>query len=104
MADALNPPPQPKRVFYSTGRMLGVEDFQAEQDYHRGRLARALIQLSGTGTVTGLFVQTDKNPKPEKLEIQVTPGMALDRVGRIVEVPRKICIVLNDWLTDYVKA
>jgi hypothetical protein len=36
--------------------MLGVEDFQADQDYHRGRLARALLQLCGTGTVAGLNV------------------------------------------------
>ena len=51
-----NPPPAPQRVYYSTGRMLGVDDFQADQDYHRGRLARALVQLYGTGTVAGLNV------------------------------------------------
>lgn len=54
--DTLSPPPTPNRVFYSLGRMLGVEDFQADQDYHRGRLARALLQLCGTGTVAGLNV------------------------------------------------
>jgi hypothetical protein len=36
--------------------MLGVEDFQADQDYHRAALARALLQLCGTGTVAGLNV------------------------------------------------
>jgi hypothetical protein len=56
--DTINPPPQALRVFYSTGRMLGVEDFQAEQDYHRGRLARALLALNGAGTVIGLNVAT----------------------------------------------
>src|ERR1700733_13601966 len=101
MSDAF---PPPARVSYSTGRMLGVEDFQAEQDYHRGRLARALLQLSGTGTVSGLLVQTDGNADPAKLEIQVTAGMAIDRVGRIIEVPRTVCIVLQDWLTQYVQA
>jgi hypothetical protein len=54
--DNLNPPPAPQRVYYSTGRMLGVSDFQADQDYHRARLARALLQLFGTGTITGLNV------------------------------------------------
>jgi hypothetical protein len=54
--DNLSPPPAPNRVFYSLGRLLGVEDFQAEQDYHRGRLARALLQLCGTGTLAGLNV------------------------------------------------
>lgn len=102
MPDALNPPPPPARVFYSTGRMLGVEDFQAEQDYHRGRLARALLQLAGTGTVAGLLVQTGANTDSSKLEIQVTAGVAIDRVGRIIEVPRMVCIVLDNWLTQYV--
>jgi hypothetical protein len=104
MPDALNPPSQPTRVFYSTGRMLGVEDFQAEQDYHRGRLARVLLQLLGTGTVSGLLVKTDGNADPNLLEIQVTAGMAIDRVGRIIEVPRTVCIVLQDWLTQYMQA
>jgi hypothetical protein len=54
--DNLNPPPSPSRVYYSLGRMLGVSDFQADQDYHRGCLARALLQLCGTGTVFGLYV------------------------------------------------
>ncbi len=104
MSDALNPPQPPTRVYYATGRMLGVEDFQAEQDYHRGRLARTLLQLCGTGTVSGLLVQTDGNTDVTKLEIQVTPGMAIDRVGRIIEVPLTVCIVLQNWLTQYVTA
>lgn len=54
--DPLSPPQAPSRVFYSLGRMLGVDDFQADQNYHRGRLARALLQLCGTGTVSGLNV------------------------------------------------
>ncbi len=102
--DTINPPPAPQRVFYSTGRMLGVADFQADQDYHRARLARALIQLYGTGTVSGLLVQTDGNPDPTQLEIQVTPGMAIDRIGRIIDVPRLVCIVANNWLNQYVQA
>ena len=56
-SDTLSPPQPPSRVYYSLGRMLGVEDFQADQDYHRGRLARALLQLCGTGTVSGLKVR-----------------------------------------------
>ena len=43
--DNLKPPPAPSRVFYSLGRMLAAEDFQADQDYHRAALARALLQL-----------------------------------------------------------
>jgi hypothetical protein len=104
LTDNLNPPPAPHRVFYSTGRMLGVEDFQADQDYHRGRLARALVQLYGTGTAAGLMVKTDANANLQQLELQVTPGVAIDRVGRIIEAPRLVCIVLHTWLTQQVQA
>ena len=95
--DALNPPSPPNRVYYSTGRMLGVEDFQADQDYHRGRLARALLLLFGTGTVSGLNVTLGNDPGDGSLEVQVSPGMAIDRVGRVIEVPRQVCIRLKNW-------
>ncbi len=221
-ADALSgTPPSPSRVFYSLGRMLGVADFQADQNYHRGRLARALLQLCGTGTVAGLNVSIpqvwqantpypafafvydanqnvqvntgvagtsgstapvfatipgatitdgtgivwtnegpinlngwrpnapftfpsaiidsnsnvqiligtstftagpispvwstaigsttlDGNPPvsawtcagPAQLEIEVTPGLAVDRVGRMIEVPRTVCIRIQNWLAN----
>ena len=219
--DNLNPPPAPSRVFYSLGRMLGVDDFQVDQDYHRGCLARALLQLCGTGTVAGLSVSipqvwqpnttypafafvydssqnvqvntgvagvsggtrpafaatpggtvtdgsgivwTNHGPintngwrpnapftspsaiidsnnniqilngsatftagplapvwstaigsttldgkpatpawtcaGPAQLEIEVTPGMAVDRVGRMIEVPRTVCIRIQPWLAN----
>ncbi len=62
--DDLNPPPAPARVYYSLGRMLGVDDFQADQDYHRSSLARALLQLCGAGTVSGLSVTTPQIWQP----------------------------------------
>jgi hypothetical protein len=218
--DTLSTPPAPNRVYYSLGRMLGVDDFQADQDYHRGRLARALLQLCGTGTVSGLLVSVpqvwqantaypafafvydasqnvqvntgvagtsgagplafpsaaggtandssgivwtnegqiiqngwrpntpfafpsaivDSNGNvqvlsvaagitsgsslpawstavggatpdggsatawtcagPAALEIQVAPGMAVDRVGRMIEVPRTVCIRIQVWLAN----
>lgn len=217
--DTLSPPQAPNRVYYSLGRMLGVDDFRADQDYHRGRLARALLQLCGTGTLAGLkvgvpqlwapatyypafsfvydahqnvqvntgtagvsgqaspafagapagavndsngIVWTNQGPVnqagwrantlmssptaivdsnsniqflnvkpnlttgavqplwntaigaatadpaasptawicagPATLEIAVTPGVAIDRVGRIIEVPRTVCIRVQPWL------
>ena len=86
------------RVSYATGRMLGVEDFQAEQDYHRGRLARALLSLHGTGTVIGLNVTTNGSADLAQLEIQVSPGIAIDRAGRILDVPVTVCIRPQAWL------
>lgn len=99
MADQLSP----ERLFFSTGILLSAEDLAAEQQYHRGRLARALAYLQGSGTVAGLRViyrpaQPATAEQPERPEeIVVDPGMAIDRLGRIIEVPRQACIRLDRW-------
>lgn len=93
----------PDRVNYVTGVLLGAEDFQAEQEYHRGRLARALAYAMGHGTLAGLEVshhpaQAADADHPARLEgLVVTPGLAIDRLGRLVEVPRSRCLKLADW-------
>jgi hypothetical protein len=96
--DALLERPSPDRVFYSTGVLLDAEDFKAEQNYHRGRLARVLAYLHGGGTVVGLRVPpVEPVEDPEQEEVRVEPGIAIDRLGRIVEVPRRACIRINRW-------
>lgn len=97
----------PDRVYYATGVMLDAEDFNAEQTYHRGRLARVLSYLHGSGTVAGLKVQwkkaveaepnADPPIKAKEEELHVEPGIAIDRLGRMVELPRRACIRLNRW-------
>jgi hypothetical protein len=86
----------PERLFYAPGVFLDAEDLLAEQLYHRGRLTRVLGYLHGSGTVSGLRVQWDATA----LELQVLPGLAVDRLGRLVEIPRRACVRLPDWL-DY---
>jgi hypothetical protein len=93
---------RPDRVAYANGALLGADDFAAEQSYHRGRLARALAYLHGTGTIAGLRVEM--GPAPEKDEekngeqVRVAAGVALDPAGRIVEVPDPVCTRLGRWL------
>ena len=94
----------PERPHYATGMLLGAEDFLAEQAYHRGRLARALAWLHGYGTLAGLRVTvqpatpaTPDNPgTPEQLVVD--PGLALDRLGRLIELPHPACLDLTRWL------
>jgi hypothetical protein len=86
----------PDRVYFAIGSMLSAEDFQAEQSYNRGRLARALAYLHGAGTVSGLKVEY-KGPKGAEERIEVQPGIAIDRLGRIIEVPREACLRLDRW-------
>jgi hypothetical protein len=104
---------QPDRLFYATGVLLDAQDFQTEQLYHRSRLAQVLRYLGGSGTVAGLEVipkrqvapgQTDPDeasgmvyPEGRDEEIRVQPGLAIDRLGRLIEVTRPHCIRLDPW-------
>jgi hypothetical protein len=94
-ADPLYARPLPERPFYATGMLLDAQDFSAEQTYHRGRLALAIAFLSGGGTLAGLAVSYQAADTPE--EIRVAPGVAVDRLGRLVEVPRPACLRLQRW-------
>lgn len=85
-----------ERVNYATGVLLQAEDFRDEQTYHRGRLAMALRHLVGFGTLAGLRVRAPAD-KDNQLEIHVEPGLALDRLGRLIEVPEPYCIRLARW-------
>jgi hypothetical protein len=95
--DPVGMPQSPDRVFYSLGSLLGVEDFRDEQAYHRGRLARALGALHGGGTVAGLRVDWAKTAPDHPEELRVTPGLGIDRLGRMIDVPRTWCIRVQKW-------
>lgn len=82
------------RLFYATGVFLDADDLAAEQRYHRGRLTRVLAYLHGSGTAAGLRVDWDAATE----ELRVQPGLAADRLGRMIEVPRRACVRLADWL------
>ncbi|HEX8852845.1 MAG TPA: hypothetical protein VF754_05125, partial [Pyrinomonadaceae bacterium] len=106
-ADPLGKRPEPPdMVAYAIGMLLGADDFEAEQLYHRGRLARALRYLHGAGTVAGLRVEwvaplaegADADfPRGREEEVRVQPGVAVDRLGRLIEVPATACIRLQRW-------
>lgn len=89
----------PERVHYATGVLLGAEDFAAEQRYLRGRMGRAHAALYGHGTVAGLRVACPAADNPA-LEVRVLPGLALDRLGRQIEVRRTQCIRVADWIAQ----
>lgn len=96
--DPLTRRPSPDRLFYETGALLAKDDFRDEQTYHRGRLARALRYLHGSGTVAGLKVEW--TPREEGVgdeQLTVKPGLAIDRWGRVIEVPRSACLRLQRW-------
>ncbi len=91
------------RVNYATGLMLDAADFEEEQLYHRSRLARALTYLHGGGTVAGLRVSVDAeraapgSAAETTQQVMVAAGLAIDRLGRLIEVRKPLCIKLADW-------
>lgn len=93
--DPLSKPQAPDRVFYANGALLDQEDFTAEQVYHRGRISRALAYLHGHGTVAGLEVSVQRQDDEEMLI--VSAGLAVDRLGRQIEVPRAACLRIGRW-------
>lgn len=99
--DPLRVRPYAERLHYATGELLGADDFRDEQTYHRRQLARALLFVHGSGSVAGLRVTSTHRPgtagAPDEVEIEVEPGLAVDRLGRTVEVPRSACLRLRRW-------
>jgi hypothetical protein len=96
-ADPLVAQPRADRLSYATGMLLDAQDFSDEQTYHRSRLARALAFLAGPGTLAGLEVQHVPGTSTQVEEIRVQPGVAVDRLGRLVELPRAACLRLPNW-------
>jgi len=95
--DPLVAQPRAVRPAYATGQLLDAQDFTDEQIYHRGRLARALAFLAGDGTLAGLGVAYVPAAAGQVEEIRVSPGVAVDRLGRLVELPRPACLRLQPW-------
>lgn len=94
----------PERLHYHTGVMLDREDFRAEQAYHRGRLARLARYLHGQGTAAGLEAIYEPALAPTPLDaghearVNVAPGLAIDRLGRLIELWDHACVRLDPWL------
>ena len=84
-----------KRVNYTFGLVLGVEEFLQEDAYflHKHHLENRL--LHGYGTGCGLEVIPQITPQ---LEVQVTPGWAFSPKGQEMRVSQLMCVQVNDWV------
>ncbi len=87
-----------KRVNYSFGLVLGVDEFRQEQYHVLAKFQRHNRQLHGFGTVWGLKVNVPTPATPADLEVQVEPGLAISPGGHEICVPARMCAKLNAWL------
>ena len=86
-----------KRVSYTHGMILGQDDLAQEQLHLRARDHLGVPRLHGYGTVSGLEVSWDA----AQGRVEVSPGLAVDPVGRLVCVPTDQCADLAGWLADH---
>ncbi len=77
-------PPGLQRVNYFYGKLLGVDDFTAEQNYFLGKIHRRNRALHGAGVVTGLSVTLERTGS--NAQVVIAPGLAFDPCGKEIEV------------------
>jgi hypothetical protein len=85
-----------KRVNYTFGMVLGVDDFRQEQEHFEWKHRISNLLLHGSGTVCGLGVTTQA--AGSDVEIRVAPGYAVSPHGRWVWVERALCARLGEWV------
>lgn len=78
---------------YHFGMLLGVDDFDTEQAYHRGKMRLHNAWLHRDGVVWGLEVQLNN----DKGEVRVLPGLALDGAGHELHLEADACVNLGAW-------
>jgi len=84
-----------KRVNYTFGLVLGAEEFLQSDAYFLAKHHLENRMLHGYGTLCGLDVLVQTSPT---LEVQVTPGWAINPKGQEIRVPQLMCVQIQDWL------
>ena len=81
-----------QRVNYALGMVLGVDDFNTEQEYFRARLRRHNRLLHGAGIASGLRVTVGHDSAGS--HITIAPGLALDATGNEIAVDQSTRVAL----------
>lgn len=91
-----------RRVNYSLGMILGVDDFVQESTYHSSH-REALSRLAlGWGTLSGLRVSIDppETPGDPVVGLRTGPGAALLPNGKLVHVDSDQCCNVANWVGE----
>ena len=92
-----------KRVNYTKGMLLGVDDFVQEQAWHIARRHELAREVLGYGTVRGLKVDIEgaERSPPGPPVVRVSPGLAYVPSGAPVCVGSEQCCDINAWLQKH---
>ncbi len=81
-----------ERPRYFLGQLIGVDDLEQEQLYHREKARRHNRFVHGWGIVRGLEVHA--SPQGTR-EVTISPGYALDARGEEIVVSRTVAVDLS---------
>ncbi|KAF0956739.1 MULTISPECIES: hypothetical protein [Rhodococcus] len=81
---------------YHFGMLLGVDDLETEQAYHRGKGWLHNAWLHGMGVIWGLRVEV----RADRHEVVVHPGLAIDGHGRELRVAEVMCVDIGRWFDE----
>src|SRR4051794_29503973 len=94
-ADVSAAPADPSRhVNFTTGMVLGVDDYRQEFVYHSARDKWAIRDLLGYGTLSGLAVEVE-NDGVKGPRVRVSAGSAAAPSGQLICVGRDQCGSIN---------
>lgn len=86
-------------LHYHFGMLLGVDDFETEQAYHRSKMRLHNAWLHREGVVWGFGVKVDE----ARGEIRVAAGMALDAAGHELHLEADACVNVGEWFDKHEK-
>ncbi|MEO7177236.1 MAG: hypothetical protein ABIW83_00180 [Allosphingosinicella sp.] len=96
-AIATGSPTDPHRhVNFTSGMVLGVDDYRQEFAYHSERDKWIVRDFLGYGTLSGLAVSLEDTADGPR--VRVTPGAAAAPSGQLICIGREQCGSLNPWL------
>ena len=81
-----------RRLNYFAGRLLSVDDFEAEQAYHRAKLRRHNRLAHGSGVGRGLTISIG-GPAARRA-VTVKPGYGIDPAGNELELESDVCLAI----------
>jgi hypothetical protein len=84
-------------LHYHFGMLLGVDDFETEQAYHRAKMRLHNAWLHREGVAWGFGVGVDE----PRGEIRVTPGLALDAAGHELHLEADACVNVGQWFDEH---
>lgn len=77
---------------FSPGILLEAADLQRGVEYTQELMRLMVRHLFGSGVVCGLQISIDEKASKEKLVFSVSPGLALDCLGRPIHVPSNLTL------------